>query len=313
MPKKFRSLCVAVHHNAPDPKIDQIEYIVYKPEIGDETKRLHYQTYVVFKTSYDRKNIVRILGIKDDDIPDENTLDTKCRTRGSPFEASEYVKKQETTAGPIVEYGILPERKQGKRNDIHKLTDKIKKGANLEDIANENPEMILRYGKGIKELIAIREQEKTNTFRHVETYCIWGDAEAGKTRIIYEKEGYENCFKLDKSKNEVWFDGYNGQNVLIIDDFYGWIEWGHLLNILDGYPLKLQVKGCHTWAKWSKVYITSNKPYTDWYSHISYSSSRDKDIIPLKRRIKYDMHMTKTEHHVRAPKVITNQEDFFKV
>lgn len=73
-------------------------------------------------------------------------------------------------------------------------------------------------------------------------------------------------FLLDQpGGNNLWFDGYDGQSVLIIDDFSGWIKYRFLLRLLDGYQVRLEVKGSHTWAAWTEVYITSNVPPEGWY------------------------------------------------
>ena len=36
---------------------------------------------------------------------------------------------------------------------------------------------------------------------------------------------------------------------------------------LDGYQLRLPIKGGHTYAYWNKVYITTNKPWENWHEH----------------------------------------------
>jgi len=74
----------------------------------------------------------------------------------------------------------------------------------------------------------------------------------------------ENIFKID-GDDTLWWDGYQGQKILLIDDFYGTIKYGKLLNILDIYPLRLPTKGGHTYANWEKIYITSNDKPDKWY------------------------------------------------
>lgn len=91
-------------------------------------------------------------------------------------------------------------------------------------------------------------------------------------------------FKLEHPGGHmVWWDGYEGQSLLILDDFTGWIPLTQLLNILDGYPMTLNVKNGRTMANWTTVVITSNLHPRDWYS---------KDVMAhhdhgraLKRRI----------------------------
>ena len=87
-----------------------------------------------------------------------------------------------------------------------------------------------------------------------------------------------SVYKLNQpSNNSLWFDGYNGEKVLLIDDFSGWVKYRELLTLLDGYPYRCEMKGGHVWAKWNWVIITSNLDVKNWYNR--------EDIDPLTRRI----------------------------
>jgi hypothetical protein len=71
-----------------------------------------------------------------------------------------------------------------------------------------------------------------------------------------------------------WFDGYEGQRIVIIDDFRGEYPLPLLLQLLDRYPMQVPVKG--GFSQWCprKVYITSNiRPWL-WYTD-SPTESRD--------------------------------------
>lgn len=116
---------------------------------------------------------------------------------------------------------------------------------------------------------------KPPKWRDVEVVVFWGKTGTGKTRTAMAED---SVYKLNTNNNgTLWFDGYDGEKTLVLDDFYGWIKYGELLTLLDGYPYRCQVKGSSVWARWTKVIITSNKRYEDWYM--------DRDISALKRRI----------------------------
>lgn len=80
-----------------------------------------------------------------------------------------------------------------------------------------------------------------------------------------------------------WWDGYDGHEDVIIDDFYGWLKWSFLLNLLDRYPLMLPNKGGYCECKIKRIIITSNKSPEEWYP-----SKEDK--TPLLRRIDETTH-----------------------
>ena len=92
----------------------------------------------------------------------------------------------------------------------------------------------------------------------MKVYLLWGTSGAGKTRYVHDMWG-EEVYTLAGQK-PLWFDGYDGQKVLLIDEFEGVEEFGrsNLLKCLDIYPYYAPVKGGFVCAQWEKVYITGN-------------------------------------------------------
>lgn len=108
-----------------------------------------------------------------------------------------------------------------------------------------------------------RRRADHKVFEPVETHVLWGDTGSGKTRAAYEFD--PDLWMVPHSDGQLWFDGYVGQSTILIDDFYGWIKYGFLLRLLDGYKFDLQIKGGFTRKMWKTVIITSNKPPEEWY------------------------------------------------
>ena len=136
----------------------------------------------------------------------------------------------------------------------------------------------VRYHSGINKMKELIDNNKSKSWRDVETTILVGVAGSGKTRYVYDNHGYNNVFKIDSSGDDRFmFNGYDGEDVLLIDDFKGWIKYTYMLNILDGYPLPLNVKNGRTFARWSKVYITSNNMPSMWYSKIKENFKRRID------------------------------------
>lgn len=319
---KFKSSCMAIWtEDKPKWDASKMVYLCFQREIAPETKNLHWQTYVEFKDKgYAIKYCQKYLGAPNCHI--ESRI-------GNPYNARAYccgnkawedvkagrtegynLEKVKDKTGFFIENSFeefgslencpLTKKKKGQRTDLENLAKKIDEGKSFNEMETID---IIKYSKGIKEAIAIRDQKKNNKWIEPEVTVLWGPAGSHKTSRVMEKEGYENVYKLDKTNTEVWFDGYQGQKVLLIDDFYGWIPWGHLLNILDGYPLRLQIKGCHTWKAWEKVYITSNKTYEEWYN------KNEEHLEPLTRRIKYTVFVPRTKDKIlRKPVELTVEE-----
>ena len=86
-----------------------------------------------------------------------------------------------------------------------------------------------------------------------------------------------------------------GEQVILLDDFYGQIPLNRLLRILDRYKILLPVKGSYGFSLWSEVHITTNQPWEDWYQIIRERSQSQENtgyvlFNALKRRINKVIH-----------------------
>ena len=81
-------------------------------------------------------------------------------------------------------------------------------------------------------------------------------------------------------------DGYNKQDTIIFDDFYGQIRMADMLRYLDGYPVQLPIKGGFVWAHWTHVWITSNSDPDTWYTSVPAET-----VAAFRRRITEIIHM----------------------
>lgn len=177
--------------------------------------------------------------------------------RGSADEARRYCMKE----GDYVETGEF-KGKQGARSDLHAVMDMVKENKSKLEIFEEQPAVVARYPRFVNDYVAARERADTKEFRKVEVHVLWGQAGTGKTRIAHDL--CPNIFTV--SPGETFpFDGYDGETEILIDDFYGQLKHHDMLRILDGHQFKVNVKGGHRYAKWTQVFITSNKPPSEWY------------------------------------------------
>lgn len=223
------------------PEFDRNEfkYICWGKERCPDTDREHYQGFGVFVRTHRIPSAKRLLGAGGD-------AHFEVR-RGTREQAREYCRKD----GEFFEWGEL-----GKRT----ISDLLKKGC-LTTIKNEDPLFYVRYHRGLEKLLLDAKQRPS--FRFVEVTWLWGPTGVGKTRKVMEMD---NVYKLDSPY--VWFDGYEEEDILLIDDYENnVIPRGFMLNLLDGYKLRLATKGGHCWANWTKVFITSNESpecYSQW-------------------------------------------------
>jgi len=178
------------------------------------------------------------------------------KRRGTAAEADAYCRKKDSQVDGPWFFGQM--KKPGSRNDLDEVKVMIDEGASEEAVADAYFGQWCRYRKSFK---AYKRMKYTPGDTPKEVSVFWGDAGTGKTRRVYDKEGYEVFSKPDGQ----WFDGYDGQEAVLFDDFTGDLPLGQFLQLLDRYPMKVPVKG--DFVQWipKRLYITSNLSPEEWY------------------------------------------------
>lgn len=236
------------------PEDARVRFAVWQLERAPETQRLHMQGYIEFVSP------IRMGGVKT--LVGGERLHLEGR-RGSREQAIEYCEKNDSRVdGPW--YRGVRESAQGKRSDLVDIADRIKSGTSIFGIVEDYPSQYIRYRRGIEAMHSLYAERLVPKWRDVTVLVYYGAAGSGKTRKAIE-ESKDDFFILDQGER-VWFDGYRGQDTLILDDFYGWIKYGQLLRMLDGHPYRCEIKGGFRVAAWTRVIITSNRHPSEWYS-----------------------------------------------
>lgn len=271
-----RRFCFTINnYTAKDEEDIQLLYagglvkgLLYKPEIGANGTP-HLQGYLEL-TSPRR---VRFLSAR---LP-RGHIEV---ARGNRRQNIEYVRKKDTAVGDVVMLGELPDdEEKGKRNDLRAACEKIKETGSIAALVEEHPNLYIRYHGGFEKYAFKCMQERAGGWRNVSVICFIGATGTGKTRKAYEI--YPSCFKIEFAANTPeWWDGYSGQDALLIDDYDGGLPISRIKVILDGHPLRLPVKGGHTWAAWTRVVITANEGVDEWYPFLS-----EPHKAAIKRRI----------------------------
>lgn len=240
-----------------------VRYAVFQLEMG-ESGTTHLQGYLELSSPR------RITYVKS--IPGLETAHVEKR-RGTPEQARQYcMKKDETYLEGPWEYGEFT-KEQGKRNDLAEVYALVKEGKKEVEILEANPSAYIRYYRGIREAKRIVQMNRSWP---TEVTVIYGAPGLGKSAMALKHLGNDAYWKPRGD----WWDGYEGQENVVIDEFYGWIPWDTLMKILDRYPLMVPTKGGFANFLAKKVYIISNKHPKDWYD------SRKFPFPALERRVR---------------------------
>lgn len=249
------------------------EYLVFQLERGTESSaaQSHFQGYVYFKQPKAFNTIKRLLG--------RAHLEA---AQGTARQNEEYCTKEETRQAGPWRYGQLPA--QGKRSDIAAAAQALMDGKSLSAVSQEFPEIALKYGSGMYKFTRTLPPPPLDHPKRV--FLFIGPPGTGKTRMATSID-----FDLDKGPNEQvylknpdeWFDFYQGQDTVVLDDFVGSASKFSLamtLRILDRYRMPVPVKGSYEWWIPKTVVLTTNVHPKSWYKW----TNRESQLDALARR-----------------------------
>lgn len=240
--------------------VQRCKYIKFGLEFAPETGQPHLQGYVIFERGIGLATVKQRMSVSQ---LFDNTTHYEIM-EGTIEQNDEYVEKE----GEWMESGEHPVGR-GHRSDLDDIWSDLREGASETDVMESHFTDWARYHKAIGRARYLLDLQKQTLWREVETTVIWGNAGVGKTRLALsmgmEKYGELPYILYPGNSHNVWFDGYQGQKCLVLDDFTGWLKLTFLLRLLDGYPLNLEVKGGSVAAQWEMVIITSNQNPGHWY------------------------------------------------
>ncbi len=238
---------------------DIIRYLCWGEERCPKTKKIHYQGWIQMVNQKDFNVVHKLLGGK---------LHLE-RMMGTEVQNEAYCRKQ----GKFHVRGEF--RTQGFRSDLEDIKKMLDSGDSMLSVATEHFSDYIRYYSGFAKYQELILKEKTKAFRKVMVIVHTGKTGTGKTRMAVESSDDHYMIQGGHLK---WWDGYNGEKTLIIDEYSNQISITELLGILDGYQLRLPVKGGFTYANWETVYITTNLSTL-------HPSARQEHIDALCRRV----------------------------
>lgn len=237
-------------------KESEVKYLIFGKEIGKENNTPHLQGYIELDKAKTYGGVKKLLKIKG--IHLENR-------KGTQKQAIEYCKKE----GKWFEFG--EKKKQGSRTDIQLIKNMVKEGKKMSVIVEEATNFQdIRIAEKLKQYLSPKRN-----FKPIVIWC-YGSTGKGKTRAVYDvSDDIYNC--LDGK----WFDGYESNEIMLIDDYrLDFMKFHKLLRFTDRYDYKLEIKGGTT-QLYSKIMIftSPNSPSEMW------DNRTEEDLCQLNRRL----------------------------
>lgn len=261
--KKSRTYCFTYFNDDTEaawrviqPVMKEADYGIVGKEVCPSTGRTHYQCYIRYKSP-------RAFGPLQKKLVNAHIE----VANGTDEDNRKYCSKE----GEFVEFGTIS--KQGKRTDLDEVKKLVKEGAPMKYIwENVTSFQALKFADCGKKYFEPKRNWKP------EVVWYYGPSGAGKSMRASEEGGedaYWHTGNLDK-----WWEGYDGEEIVIVDDFRGAkCTFSKLLNIIDRYPVRVETKGSSRQLLAKKFIFTSIKHPRELYD------KEDEDLKQLMRRI----------------------------
>jgi len=122
----------------------------------------------------------------------------------------------------------------------------------------------MKFHNGIRALQHALAKPRDATLPN-QVWVIWGSTGTGKTTTAHNE--LKARFKRYYVKESIttWWDDYQGENGILIDDYNGSWPITYLLTVLHEHPEQVQVKGSFSKLAAKFIIITSNKHPDEWY------------------------------------------------
>lgn len=210
--------------------------------------------------------------------------------RGTRDQARDYCLKEVTHIEGPWEHGKWCSGGQGKRNDLQSVVDRIKEKVCLDDVASEFPLEWVKYHKGFVDLQArVAPEAKRDPNIDPTVIFIHGKSGCGKSRKALEIAGPEAHYQ----DNGKWWDGYRGQEWVILDDFAGsTMAYKDFKRIIDRYAYRVETKGGSRELVTTKFIITSTKMPDEWWNN----ERVNVDLTEINRRITKRLYWRENEN-----------------
>jgi len=227
---------------AVEESLEGLIHVEGQQEIG-EGGYVHWQVVASFGKAVGLKAVKKVFG-------------RTCHIEATRSDAARaYVHKQDTQVeGTRFEFGSLAHRRNSKTdwNNVRTLAQS--------GLLNEIPAEIYCRHYGNLRSIAKDNLKAVGIEKNVSVY--WGPSGTGKSHMAWDQAGPD---AFPKDPNSKFWDGYNGQENVVIDEFRGMISISHMLRWLDKYPVTVEIKGSAVVLRAKRIWVTSNLSPELWY------------------------------------------------
>lgn len=155
-------------------------------------------------------------------------------------------------------------------------TTTLAKPGGFKRLVTEDPDLFVRYANGWRTIYNVVRDPGPIRPKPV-VYWLWGDTGVGKSRAVALRWPGDQCYW--KACDNKWWDGYEWNEAVCLDDFRGHcfrFEW--LLALFEQNPLRIEKKGDSVNFNSKIIIVTTPTPPEGSFAH-------DENMAQLMRRL----------------------------
>lgn len=194
----------------------------------------------------------------------------KKSAKSSKHDMIKYVVKD----GDYIEYNIDVKEylKAVKDKRAYICKDLIEGKLTAVQAVQKDPKLLLQFTNLVKNISLYKTMEKAETFAgRRDCYWIWGDSRIGKSYAV--RKLFPNFYLKENNK---WWDGYVGQDVVLIDDIDSDFLRHYLKIWADNYTFTGETKGGTVTVTNSLLFVTSNYAISELFMEPKIASAIEK-------------------------------------
>lgn len=255
-------------------------------EVGEQGTP-HTHVYMVFRNSVMFETLhKKFYGVHIEPANDSNRENRDyVRKEGKWLDDA---KHETNLANTFEEWGELPPDRSRQETQAERIMQMVREGKRNTEILTEIPTAYnkLHYIEQARQTL-LQEQFEDH-WREMHVTYLWGDTGIGKTRSVMDKYSYSKVYQVTDYDHP--FDDYQGQSVIIFEEFRSSLRIEDMLKFLDGYPLMLPCRYANKVACFTTVFIISNISLEQQYPNIQ--TDNPETWRAFQRRIHSVQHMT---------------------
>lgn len=253
---------------------DGVRYIVYQLERGEQGTP-HLQGYIHLQR---QQRMSWLKGLKQRTVEgEEYTVFERAHfiaAKGSAAQNKAYCTKTEGRVEGPWELGEQP-KGQGQRTDLEAAAKILIETGDINAIDRT---VLMMHPSGCMKLASLAKCPRRENMKII---TIIGRTGIGKSYSVHDM--CPDVYVIQVGNSGLWWDGYTGQKAILFEEYKGQVQLQKMLQILDPYPLRLEIKGGSVPARFDLVFITSNSTPDKWYKNEG--GDRDEEMKALARRL----------------------------